>query len=137
VRAKAASGRVSGGHPGSLLASRLAGDNGGLGWGTTVANAAKTFADLGVQVTKVDSFDPTSAKYNFKWDKPRVRDGQPAPILTGWYQHGKVKPTRNGAHFIVVARIAKNRAVVVLDPLQGPLHEPHGQGHLFEPRSIR
>ena len=46
-------------------------------------------------------------------------------------------PMDDGAHFIVAARIAKNRAVVVLDPLQGPLHEPHGQGHLFEPRSIR
>lgn len=123
--------QVSGGHAGSLLASQLAGDNGGLGWGTTVNNAAKTFADLGVQLTKVGSFDPTGATYSFVWDKPRIRDGRPALILIGWYQYSKGKLTRNGGHFIVAARVAKNRAVVVLDPLKGTLHELHGHKGIY------
>jgi hypothetical protein len=123
--------QVSGAHPGSLLASQLTGDNGGLGWGTTVANAAKTFADLGVQLTKVDSFDPTGAKYGSKWDKPRIRDSKPALILIGWYQYSKGKLTRNGGHFIVAARIAKSNAVVVLDPLLGTLHELHGHKGVY------
>jgi hypothetical protein len=118
-------------HPGSLLASQLAGDNTGLGWGTTVGNAAKTFVDLGVALTKVASFDPTSKSYNFAWEKWRIYDGHPALLLIGWYAWKKGVFTRNGGHFIVAPRVTKKMGVVVLDPLKGTLHELHGHKGVY------
>jgi hypothetical protein len=121
---------VSGDHPGSLLASQIAGDNSGLGNGTTISNVDKTFVDLGVRLTTYDEFDPTSAAYNFRWQKPRIRDGNPALILVGWYTYNRGSRTRNGGHYIV-ARVARTRAVVVLDPLRGTLHELHGSKGVY------
>lgn len=123
-------------HPGSLLASQLAGDNSGQGWGTTVENAAKTFADLGVVLTKVGNFWPYGPKYKFKWEKDRIRDGKPALLLIGWYAYAGGKLVRNGGHFIVAARTTKHRAVVVLDPLKGTLHELHGSNGVYLNHSL-
>ncbi len=72
-------------HPGSLLASQLASDNNGLGWGTTVDNAEKTFVDIGVRLTKVARFDPTAMYNNFAWERNRISEGHPALLLVGWY----------------------------------------------------
>ena len=114
-------------HPGSLLASQLAWDNNGQGWGTSVDNAAKTFADIGVRLTKVARFDPTGLYNNFAWERNRISDGHPALLLLGWYAWQQGKQVRNGGHFIIAARVTKRGAVVVLDPWKGTLHELHGQ----------
>jgi hypothetical protein len=122
---------ISGDHPGSLLASQLAGDNEGIGIGTTISNVDKTFVDLGVRLTTYDAFDPTSATYRFRWQKPRISDGHPALILIGWYTYNRGTRTRNGGHYIVAARITRRNAVVVLDSLHGTLHELQGSRGIY------
>jgi hypothetical protein len=123
-------------HPGSLLASQLAGDNSGQGWGTTVANAANTFTGLGVNLTKVGNFWPYGPGYKFQWEKSRIKDGKPALLLIGWYSYKGGKLVRGGGHFVVAARISKQMAVVVLDPLKATLHELRGNNGVYLNHSL-
>ena len=122
---------VSGQFPQSLLASQLAGDNGGLGWGTWAINVSSTLQAIGIPVTKTDSFNPAPGNYGFVWRKPRIQAQHPAIILVGWYSTGANGAlTRNGGHFIVASRVTNHGWVVVLDPASGTLHELHGsRGH--------
>lgn len=81
-------------------------------------------------------YAPYEAGYRFRWDKSRIYDGRPAMILVGWYT-GYGAANRNGGHYVVAARVARNGHVVVLDPLLGTLHELRGHNGVYNNHGLR
>jgi len=121
---------------GSLLASQTAGDNNGLGNGTTATNMTATLNKVGFKVTLLDSFYPQNS-VKFAWQKQRIRDGFPAIVLVGWYAKSATGETRNGGHFVVAPRVTTKGWVVILDPGSGTLHELHGANGFYFNHGLR
>ena len=127
---------TSGAFSGSLLASQTAGDNNGLGNGTSANNMTATLGKIGINVSQLDNFYPQGSA-NFAWRKDRIRTGYPAIILVGWYAKTAAGEKRNGGHFIVAPRVTKSRSVVILDPASGTLHELQGNAGFYFNHSLR
>lgn len=88
--------------------------------GSVGNNLVKICMDIGLQIREGGWFKPP---FEIKDLGPQ----KPAIVLVGWYaQNGE----REGGHFIVAAKVAKNGRVVYLDPWNGMLIE-HSNNGLF------